>query len=370
MFSSQPATAKCEDPSVTFTGWAVVPNGKGILQKWGYHPRPLAAEEVEILITHCGVCGSDIHFASEGWAAIERPAIPGHEIVGTVVARGDRSAHRIGERVGVGCLVGACRKDLCEWCAEGKDQFCAQKTVTFNAPYLDGRGGISQGGLADRIRVYDDYAFKIPDIIPSAEAASMFCAGITTYTPLKRYKAGPHSRVGVIGIGGLGHIALQFAKALGCKDIIAISGRDNKKEEAFKLGATRFINSSDQEQVKAAARSMDICLCTNASKTNNWDEYLSMMAPLSQLVILALPEEPITLRGLQMVGQDISIVGSHLGSKSDIAEMLDFAAKHNIRPWVEKRPFEECNEAFKDVHAGKPRYRIVLETDAAKAALQ
>ncbi|KAF9575288.1 hypothetical protein EC968_003640 [Mortierella alpina] len=368
MFSSQPATAKCEDPSVIFTGWAAVPGGNGILQKWSYHPRPLAAEEVEIMITHCGVCGSDVHFANEGWTPIVRPAILGHEIVGKIVARGDKSAHQLGDRVGVGCLVGSCRKNLCEWCTRGEDQFCPQKTVTFNAPYTDGRGGISQGGFADRIRVFDDYAFRIPDIIPSAEAASMFCAGITTYTPLKRYKAGPHTRVGVIGIGGLGHIALQFAKALGCKEVIAISGRDNKKEEAFTLGATRFINTSDKEQVKAAARSMDICLCTNASKTNNWDEYLSMMAPLSQLVILALPEDPITFRGPQMVGQDISIVGSHLGSKSDIAEMLDFAAKHNIRPWIEKRPFEECNEACKDVHAGKPRYRIVLETDAAKEA--
>ncbi|KAG9319376.1 hypothetical protein KVV02_003889 [Mortierella alpina] len=201
MFSSQPATAKCEDPSVTFTGWAAVPNGNGVLQKFGYHPRPLGAEEVEIMITHCGVCGSDIHFATEGWTPIVRPVIPGHEIVGTVVARGDNSAHKMGDRVGVGCLVGSCRTNLCEWCTKGEDQFCDQKTVTFNAPYTDGRGGISQGGLADRIRVFDDYAFKIPDIIPSAEAASMFCAGITTYTPLKRYKAGPHSRVGVIGIG-------------------------------------------------------------------------------------------------------------------------------------------------------------------------
>ncbi|KAG0057319.1 hypothetical protein BGZ83_011562 [Gryganskiella cystojenkinii] len=366
MFSSIQATAVCEDPNATFTGWAAVPNGNGILQKWSYHPRPLIDDEIEIEITHCGVCGSDIHFSTGGWGPITRPAIPGHEIVGHVVARGNNALHQIGDRVGVGCIVQACREELCDQCEKGEDQFCEHKAITFNAPYKDGRGGISEGGFADRIRVYSDYAFKIPHEISSAEAASFFCAGITTYTPLKRYKAGPKTRVGVIGIGGLGHLALQWAKAMGCKEIVAISGRDNKKEEAFKLGATKFINTSDKQQLKDAAKSLDLCLCTNASKNNNWEDYLSLMGPLSQLVLLALPEEPITFKGAQMVAQDIAIVGSHLGNKADTIEMLEFAAKHNIRPWIEKRPFEDCNEACKDVHAGKPRYRIVLEMDAAQ----
>ncbi|KAK5798867.1 chaperonin 10-like protein [Linnemannia elongata] len=364
MFSSQAGGASEEDKSIKFTGWAAVPGGNGILQKWSYHPRPLVADEIEIEITHCGICGSDIHFSTEGWGPITRPAIPGHEIVGVVVKRGEDAAHQIGDRVGVGCLVSCCRgSSVCDWCRKGEDQFCANKTVTFNAPYKDGRGGISEGGFADRMRVYSDYAFKIPKEISSVEAASFFCAGITTYTPLKRYKAGPNTRLGVIGIGGLGHIALQWAAAMGCREIVAISGRDNKKEEAFKLGATKFINTSDKEQIKEAAKSIDLCLCTNASRNNNWEEYLSMMAPLSQLVLLALPEEPITFVGSHLVSQDVAIVGSHLGSKGDIVEMLEFAAKHGIRPWIEKRPFEDCNEACKDVHAGKPRYRIVLEMD-------
>ncbi|KAI1316935.1 hypothetical protein EDD11_009336 [Mortierella claussenii] len=363
MFSGK-AEQGCEDKSTTFTGWAAVPNGKGVLQKWSYHPRPLAEDEVELKITHCGICGTDIHFSSEGWGPITRPAIPGHEIVGTVVARGKDAIHQKGDRVGVGCLVASCHE--CNFCHKGLDQFCEKKVLTFNAPYKDGRGGVSEGGWADRVRVCSDYAFKIPDEISSEEAASFFCAGITTYTPLKRYKAGPDTRVGVIGIGGLGHLALQFAKAMGCKEIYAISSRDNKKDEAFKLGATKFINTSDEEQVKAAARSMDLCLCTNGSKHNNWQDFLSMMAPLSHLVLLALPEDPISFKASHMTGQDIAMVGSHLGSKGDIEEMLQFAAKNNVRPWVETRPFEECNEACKDVHDGKPRYRIVLEMDAAK----
>ncbi|KAG0255001.1 hypothetical protein BG011_005400 [Mortierella polycephala] len=363
-------TTKAEDPSATFTGWAAVPNGHGILQKWSYHPRPLTADEIEIKISHCGICGSDIHFSSEGWGPITRPAIPGHEIVGTVVKRGDAAIHQVGDRVGVGCIVAACRKDPCEWCAKGEDQFCEHMTITFNAPYKDGRGGISEGGFADRVRVYGDYAFKIPSAISSPEAASFFCAGITTYTPLKRYKAGPNTRLGVIGIGGLGHMALQWARAMGCKEVVAISGRDNKREEAMKFGATKFINTSDKEQIKAAAKSIDLCLCTNASKDNNWDEFLSMMAPLSQLVLLALPEVPISFTGSHLVNQDVAIIGCHLGNKADIEEMLEFAVKHNVRPKVEKRPFEECNEACKDVHAGKPRYRIVLEMDGAKSEHQ
>ena len=160
MFSSVQATQAAEDHNATFTGWAAVPNGKGVLQKWSYHPRPLVEDEIEIEISHCGICGSDIHFSTEGWGPITRPAIPGHEIVGHVVARGEKAIHQIGDRVGVGCIVAACRGKLCDQCEKGEDQFCDQKAITFNAPYKDGRGGVSEGGFADRIRVYSDYAFK------------------------------------------------------------------------------------------------------------------------------------------------------------------------------------------------------------------
>ncbi|KAF9927681.1 hypothetical protein FBU30_002979 [Linnemannia zychae] len=233
-----------EDMSVAFTGWAAIPDGKGILHKWSYHPRLLAPDEVEIEITHCGICGTDVHFLTEGWGPITRSTIPGHEIVGTVVKRGEDATHQIGDRVGLGYLASCCRPSqgkVCEWCKRDEDQFCINKTVTFNSAYKDDRGGISEGGFADRIRVYSDYAFKIPEEISSAEATSLFCAGITTYTPLKRYKTGPNTRLGVIGIGGLGHLALQWAAVMGCREIVAISGRDSKREEAFKLGATKFV---------------------------------------------------------------------------------------------------------------------------------
>ncbi|KAG0316783.1 hypothetical protein BG000_004746 [Podila horticola] len=358
-------TATSEDPSTTFTGWAAFPGCKGVLQKWSYHPRPLTDDDIEIEITNCGICGSDIHFSTEGWGPLSRPSIPGHEIVGTVVARGAKNKHQIGDRVGVGCIVSSCRDPAppagCVQCQKGLDHMCENVTITFNAPYKDGRGGISEGGFADRMRVYSDYAFKIPSVITSAEAASFFCAGITTYTPLKRYKAGPGVRVGVIGIGGLGHIALQWARAMNCKEVVAVSGRDNKRDEAFQLGATKFINTSDPEQLKSALKSLDLCLCTNASKNNNWNDYLSLMAPLGQLVLLALPEEPITFAGSTMVNRDVAMVGCHLGTKADIEEMLEFAAKHGIRPWVEERGVGEINAACEDVHAGKPRYRIVLD---------
>ncbi|KAF9369442.1 hypothetical protein CPC16_004501, partial [Podila verticillata] len=157
---------------------------------------------------------------------------------------------------------------------------------------------------------------------------------------------------------GLGHLALQWARAMNCREIVAVSGRDNKRDEAFLLGFFLFFNT---EQLKAAVKSLDLCLCTNASKNNNWNDYLSLMAPLGQFVLLALPEEPITFSGSTIVNRDVAMVGCHLGTKADIEEMLQFAAKHGIRPWVEERKVEDINAACHDVHAGKPRYRIVLD---------
>ncbi|KAF8916951.1 hypothetical protein BGZ58_005173, partial [Dissophora ornata] len=228
----------CEDTTVSFNGWAS--SGDTILKKFSYHPRPIGPKDVEIEISHCGICGSDIHTITGGWGELKNgPCIPGHEIVGKVVAVGKDSCHKIDDLVGVGAMVDACGE--CDECKSGFDQFCSKSAFTYNSTYKDGRGGKTYGGYADRIRVNSEFAFKIPSQISAAEAAPLLCAGITTYAPLKQHGAGPGMRVGIIGIGGLGHLAIQWASAMNCDEVVAISTSDSKREESKKLGATKFV---------------------------------------------------------------------------------------------------------------------------------
>ncbi|KAF8975157.1 hypothetical protein BGZ46_009386 [Entomortierella lignicola] len=351
-----------EDTSATFNGWAST--GTAQLNKFSYHPRPLGPKDVEVEIKYCGICGSDIHTITSGWGELRLgPCIVGHEIVGKVVAKGDDSHHNVGDIVGVGAQVDSCGK--CEECDKGYDQLCKKKAFTYNDTYKDGRGGLTYGGYADRVRVNSEFAFKVPAQISAAEAAPLFCAGVTTYAPLKHHGAGPGKRVGVIGIGGLGHLGIQWARALNCDEVVAISTSDSKREEATKLGATKFVNSKKPEDMKEAAQSMDIILCTSFATDTNWGEVLSLVANHGKLVLLALPEQPLSIPGGALITRHVSIVGSLIGGKIDINEMLQFAADKNVRPWIEKMPMSDANAAVKHMMEGRPHYRIVMETEAA-----
>ncbi|KAF9085034.1 hypothetical protein BGX27_003639, partial [Mortierella sp. AM989] len=351
-----PSNAKVsEDTSVTINGWAST--GTATLKEFSYHPRPLGPKDVEVEISHCGICGSDIHTITSGWGELKLgPCIPGHEIVGKVVAKGSESHHNIGDLVGVGAQVDSCGE--CIECKKGFDQFCSSKAFTYNDTFKDGRGGLTYGGYADRLRVNGEFAFKIPEQISAAEAAPLLCAGITTYSPLKHHGAGPGKKVGVIGIGGLGHLGIQWAHALGCDEVVAISTSDSKRDEATKLGATKFVNSKKPEDMKAAAHSMDIILCTSFATDTNWGEILSLVANHGKLVLLALPEKPLSIPGNSLISRAVSIVGSLIGGKPDIAEMLQIAAEKNVRPWIEKMPMSDANAAVKHMMEGRPRYRI------------
>ncbi|KAF9289935.1 hypothetical protein BGZ68_008293 [Mortierella alpina] len=351
-----------EDTSVSFHGWAST--GTANLKQWSYHPRPIGPKDVEIEITHCGICGSDIHTITSGWGELKNgPCIPGHEIVGKVVAKGKDSHHQIGDLVGAGAMVDACGD--CDDCKAGFDQMCEKKAFTYNDTFKDGRGGLSYGGYADRVRVNGEYVFKIPAQISAAEAAPLLCAGVTTYAPLKHHGAGPGKRVGVIGIGGLGHLAIQWAHAMKCDEVVAISTSDNKREEAKKLGASKFVNSKKPEEMAAAAKSMDIVICTSFDKNQNWAEILQLVANRGQFVLLALPEAPLSIPGNAFIARHVSMVGSLIGGKDTVQEMLEFAAAHNVRPWIEKRPMSDANAAVKHMMEGRPRYRVVMETEAA-----
>ncbi|KAG0240176.1 hypothetical protein BGW41_007158 [Actinomortierella wolfii] len=352
------------DQSVSFHGWAS--RGTSTLEQWSYHPRPLGKRDVELAITHCGICGSDIHTMTQGWGPLQLgPCITGHEIVGTVVARGDEAPHALGDRVGVGAMVDSCKE--CEYCKAGLDQQCTKSAFTYNDKYKeDGRPGITYGGYADRVRVPGDWAFKIPEAISSAEAAPLMCAGITTYAPLARYGAGPDKRVGVLGLGGLGHLGVQWAAAFKSKEVVVISTSDSKREEAKKLGATRFVNSRKPEEMAAAAGSIDLLIITSFGTDTDYNQVLSLVANNGTCVLLAVPEKPISLNPSSLIHRHINFTGSLIGGRAITQEMLEFAAKHNVRPWIEKMPMSDANAAVKHMIEGSPRYRIVMYTEAAK----
>ncbi|KAG0197921.1 hypothetical protein BGX28_008585 [Mortierella sp. GBA30] len=348
----------CEDTNVSFHGWAST--GTANLKPWSYHPRPLGPKEIEVLITHCGICGSDIHTITGGWGELKLgPCIPGHEIVGKVVAKGDKSHHKIGDIVGAGPMIDSCGE--CKECKAGSDNVCRKRTNTYNDYYKDGRGGKTYGGYADRVRANGDFFHKIPSEISAAEAAPMLCAGITTYAPLKRFGAGPGKTVGVIGIGGLGHLGIQWASALKCDQVVAISTSDSKREEAKKLGATKFINVKNVEEMNAAAASMDIILCTSCDKNQDWSILFNLVATRGTFVMLAAPEAPMIVTPFALIPWEIKVAGSAAGSTKDVKEMFQFAAKHNVRPWIERMPMSDANAAVKHMMEGRPRYRIVLE---------
>ncbi|KAF9104535.1 hypothetical protein BGX29_001709 [Mortierella sp. GBA35] len=353
-----------EDLTTTFTGWASY--GSLPLKKFSYHPRPLGPEDIEIEITHCGVCASDAHTTTGGWGELTLgPCIVGHEIAGTIVAAGPKSVRSVGESVAVGCIVDTCGGD-CKDCKEGSDQLCKQAVYTYNNVYKDGSEAKTYGGYADRLRVKSKWAYKIPKEITTAEVAPLLCAGITTYAPLKKYGAGPGKKVGVLGVGGLGHLGIQWAAAMNADEVVAISTSDSKREEAKKLGATKFVNSKNEEERKSINRSLDIFLLTSNDRNTDWAELIEYVANKGILVLLALPEVPtIAVPPVSVVFREISIVGSMIAGLSLTQEMLEFAAKHGVRPWIEKMPMSDANAAMMHLLEGSPRYRIVLETEAA-----
>ncbi|KAG0331473.1 hypothetical protein BG000_010896 [Podila horticola] len=359
---SAPEHTLCEDQSTSFTGWAYT--GSTTLKPWSYHPRPLGPKDVEIEVTHGGCCGSDIHIICGRLVnPTIGPIIAGHEIVGKVVAAGPDSGHQIGDIVGSGGLTNACGD--CVECKAGQEQLCPKMTLVFNDRFKDERGGIPQGGFADRVRINGDFVHKVPSNISPAEAAPLFCAGLTTYSPLKDHGAGPGKTVGVIGIGGLGHLAIQWAAAMKCKDVVAFSTSDSKREEAKQLGATKFVNSKNQDEYKAAVHTIDILLIAGMGKDADWNELLSLVANRGTLVLLAVPETPMALNAFELLMRQVSVTGSLIGGRKITAEMLDFASKHNVRPWIEKYSMSDINKAVQHVIDGNPRYRVVMETEAA-----
>jgi uncharacterized zinc-type alcohol dehydrogenase-like protein len=327
--------------------WAAMA-AKESLRPFQYEPGELNPREVEISITHCGLCHSDVHLIDNDWGMSSYPLVPGHEIIGTVSALGAHVANlKLGQRVGVGWQRAACLE--CDYCVRGEENLCPRAVPTCVAGY---------GGFATRIRVDNHFVFSIPDSLDSTTAAPLLCGGVTVFTPLRAFGVTPVMRVGVIGIGGLGHLALQFAKAFGC-EVTAFSSTPAKEAEARQFGAQHFVASGDPSAMAKAAASLDFLFATT-SVGMDWNALLNLLRPKGKLCVLGGAPVPLTVSPFPLVLGQRTICGSPVGGRAAMTEMLEFAARHGIKAKVEVMPMSAANAAIGRVAANRARYRMVL----------
>ena len=335
----------------TFSGWAALA-AKEALRPFSYEPRELGGHEVEIAISHCGICYSDISLIDNGWNSSKYPFIPGHEIVGHVTARGGDVAHlAVGQRVGVGWQRSACL--TCELCLDRYDNLCADQTATAVG---------NHGGFAGMIRTDGRYAFAVPDGLDSASAAPLLCGGATVYSPMRRYGIDATCQVGVVGVGGLGHIAILMLRAFGC-EITAFSTSESKREEALAMGAHHFVPSKEPRELLKQSGRFHLLLSTVPAKLD-WITYLKALRPNGTLCLVGSPPGFLQIPAASLFAGQKTISASEIADRATIAEMLRFSARHGIKPVVETMPLDQVNAAIERVRKNEARYRMVLEMGA------
>lgn len=328
-----------------------VQKAKGRLKPIEYDPGALGADQVEISISACGLCHSDLSMIDNEWGDSEYPLVPGHEIVGKIAQVGTNVKHlKIGDTVGLGWFSGSCL--TCHACLSGDHNLCADAEQT-----IVGR----HGGFADKVRCQATWATPLPAGLDVIKAGPLFCAGITVFNPLVQFDVRPTQRVGVIGIGGLGHLALQFLNKWGC-EVTAFTSTDAKREEALRMGAHHIVNSRHAAQLMKIAGSLDFILSTVAVDLD-WDAYLDALAPKGRLHIVGVIPSPMEVTADVLIGGQHSLSGSPTGTPAMLRTMLDFCARHRIEPVTEIFPMSRVNEAISHLRAGKARYRVVLEND-------
>lgn len=325
--------------------------------------RDVTAKDVEIDILYCGVCHSDLHTARNEWGGTVYPNVPGHEIVGRVTKVGNGvTKYKVGDLVGVGCMVDSCRE--CESCKEGLEQYCEQgNTGTYNArdKHLNQQ---TFGGYSERVVVDEDFVLRVPENLDLAAAAPLLCAGITTYSPLRHWNAGPGKNVGIVGIGGLGHMAVKIAKAMGAH-VVVITTSESKVADAKRLGADEVILSTDKEQMKANARSLHFILdCVSAQHDIN--AYLSLLKRDGGLTLVGAPEHPLPVAAFSLISSRISFAGSMIGGIAETQEMLDFCGKHNITSDIEMINMQDINNAYDRLLKSDVKYRFVIDMATLK----
>jgi alcohol/geraniol dehydrogenase (NADP+) len=335
--------------------WAAsTPGGK--FEPFQYEPAPLGPEEVDIQVEHCGICHSDLSMLNNDWGITTYPFVPGHEAIGRVVALGDIAKTKgltIGQRVGVGWSNSACLH--CDNCLRGEYAMC---TNSGKATIVN-----NHGAFAQQVRSHWVWAVPIPDGVDAAAAGPLLCGGITVFAPLLDGNVLPTHKVGVFGIGGLGHMAVKFLKAWGC-EVTAFTSNSSKFEEARSLGATHTASSTDPAELKKLAGSLDFIVVT-ANASLDWDSIISLLKHGGKLHIVGAVLEPIPVHAMALIMGKKSVSGSPAGNRSQTDQMLRFAAQHNIAPQVEYFPMSKVNEAMEHLKTGKARYRIVLNADFA-----
>jgi uncharacterized zinc-type alcohol dehydrogenase-like protein len=321
----------------------------GRLEPFAYEPGPLGQGDVEIEVEHCGICHSDLSMIDNDWGIAEFPLVPGHEVIGTVAAVGrDVNGLQTGQRVGLGWHAGYCM--TCPSCMSGDHNLCAQAEGTIVRRH---------GGFADKVRARAASVLALPDGLDAAGAGPLFCGGITVFNPLVQFGIKPTAKVAVVGIGGLGHMALKFLNAWGC-EVTAFTTSRAKRNEALELGAHQTLNSRDPDELKAAAGCFDLIIATVNVKLD-WNAYLETLRPRGRLHIVGATLEPLDLAIFPLLMGQRSVSSSPVGSPAIIARMLEFAVRHDIKPIVEHFPMAQVNDALAHLRSGKARYRIVLD---------
>ena len=321
------------------------------LERFDFDPGDLQPGQVEIDVLACGICHSDLSMLENQWGMSSYPIVPGHEVVGTVAAIGDGVRNvAVGDTVGLGWYSSSCM--ICHHCMSGDHNLCP-----------DGEGTIVGrfGGFADKVRCGAEWAIPLPDGISASDAGPLFCGGITVFNPIVQFGVQPTDRVGVIGIGGLGHLALQFLNKWGC-EVTAFTSTGAKADEARKLGAHAVVNSRDLSELEAVAGAFDFILST-VNVDLDWDAYLGALAPRGRLHSVGAVPSPLPIPAFTLLAGQKSVSGSPLGSPATTASMLEFCARHGIAAQTEHFPLSRINEAFEHLRAGKARYRIVLDND-------
>lgn len=314
---------------------------------------PLSADDVEVEVAHCGICHSDLSVLKDEWGISQFPAVLGHEVVGRVVETGSTvRSLQVGQRVGIGWNAGSCMH--CRWCLSGNHHLCSEAQATIIG---------HSGGFASRVRAHWAWAIPLPETLGEADAGPLLCGGITVFHPLVMY-ARPTDRVGILGIGGLGHLGLKFAAAFGC-DVTAITSSESKFDEARRFGAHEVVSLRDRDAVSRLAGSLDLLIVT-ANAALDWDALVGSLAPNGRMHVVGAVLNPIPISAMSLIMRQGSVSGSPTGSPVAIGTMLDFAARHNVIPQTEHYPMSQINEAFERLESGKARYRIVLDADVAK----
>ncbi|WP_406061591.1 NAD(P)-dependent alcohol dehydrogenase [Streptomyces sp. NBC_01077] len=343
--------------NVTTVPAYAAPAANAPLERTTVPRRPVGEHDVLIDIKYSGICHSDIHQARDGWGEGIFPMVPGHEIAGIVAEVGPGvTRFQVGDRVGVGCFVDSCRE--CEYCLQGLEQYCTGgMTGTYNA--LDKNGEPTYGGYSRHIVVDENYTLRIPEGIGLDEAAPLLCAGITLYSPLAHWQAGPGKKVAIVGLGGLGHMGVKIAHALGA-EVTVLSQSLKKQEDGLKLGADHYYATGDPETFTKLAGSFDLVIST-VSAPLDFNAYLSLVKTDGALVNVGAPEEPVSIGLFSLIGGRKTLAGSMIGGIAETQEMLDFCAEHGLGAEIELIRAEQINEAYERVLASDVRYRFVID---------